>query len=565
MRADVSTLNQGIRNANDAISMIQTADGALAVIDEKLIRMKELAEQAATGTYNSTQRLIISSEYQAMAAEIDRIAHATDFNGIKLLDGSLSGTHNGKGLNSTGAMKIHFGTGNASAEDYYYVEIGACTTEALGLGSVTGGTPSGYREIMTVIHKTFKPQTSYVEYTDPDTGKKYYSDGDFYFENFYNPVGTTLDWETDGKIIERLKTVQNTSVSNESYSTYVDPVTNIRYYKNTIGGSPYVLDPTDPNGTKLDSVKDKGIIDRLQNTHQGFSLSIYWDIYLDPSGKRYYSYDKGKTFVPNTSRPSENILDARNPSDNEIIKTFTPEMVIKKVPLPSIYTDYLVYETPDPRKPGSYKTYYSSDGGKTFVGNTSYPDIKLDPNNPYDKGLIDGMQPVWEDKSYSHAYEVYRDKTSGTKYYKTRYNDKYLLDVAKPDQVALDGYNPADAAAIANLEPVYSSTNGAYSCDVYRDTTNPAKMYYTKDNGKTFFSELNDMEGSVLDASNPDYYNGILDNLEKMNATAQVGVPVDIYSHPTKGTYYSADGGKTFVSYRNSMHLEKPDLDINNP
>ncbi|NCC26007.1 MAG: flagellin, partial [Deltaproteobacteria bacterium] len=67
MRADIASLNQGIRNANDAISLIQTADGALGVIDEKLIRMKELATQAATGTYTSTQRLIIDSEYQAMA------------------------------------------------------------------------------------------------------------------------------------------------------------------------------------------------------------------------------------------------------------------------------------------------------------------------------------------------------------------------------------------------------------------------------------------------------------------------------------------------------------------
>ncbi|MEA5089760.1 MAG: flagellin, partial [Solidesulfovibrio sp.] len=53
MRADISSINQGVRNANDAISMIQTADGALQVVDEKLIRMKELAEQAATGTYTS--------------------------------------------------------------------------------------------------------------------------------------------------------------------------------------------------------------------------------------------------------------------------------------------------------------------------------------------------------------------------------------------------------------------------------------------------------------------------------------------------------------------------------
>ena len=109
LRTDIAGLHQGVRNANDAISMLQTADGALAVIDEKLIRMKELAEQASTGTYDSTQRLIIDSEFQAMAKEIDRIANATDFNGTKLLDGSLKGEHDGSGLTSTGKMKVHFG------------------------------------------------------------------------------------------------------------------------------------------------------------------------------------------------------------------------------------------------------------------------------------------------------------------------------------------------------------------------------------------------------------------------------------------------------------------------
>ncbi|UZP68177.1 flagellin [Desulfovibrio mangrovi] len=145
MRADISTMNQGIRNANDAISMIQTADGALQIIDEKLIRMKELAEQAATGTYNSDQRLMIESEYQAMASEITRIANATDFNGIHLLNGTLSGnTHNGSGLNSTGKLKVHFGTGNDSAEDYYYIQIGISTASALGIGNSTSITHGGY-------------------------------------------------------------------------------------------------------------------------------------------------------------------------------------------------------------------------------------------------------------------------------------------------------------------------------------------------------------------------------------------------------------------------------------
>ncbi|BDV00579.1 flagellin [Thermodesulfomicrobium sp. WS] len=145
MRADIASLKQGIRNANDAISLIQTADGALQVIDEKLIRMKELAEQAATGTYTSDQRLIIDSEYQAMASEITRIANATNFNGIYLLNGNLSAStphvaswassHNGSGLASTGPLKVHFGTGNSSAEDYYYIAIQTATASALGVGN----------------------------------------------------------------------------------------------------------------------------------------------------------------------------------------------------------------------------------------------------------------------------------------------------------------------------------------------------------------------------------------------------------------------------------------------
>ncbi len=154
MRADIASFNQGVRNANDAISMIQTADGALQVIDEKLIRLKELAQQAATGTYTSDQRLIIDSEYQAMASEITRIANATDFNGVHLLNGNLSargqnpadwgGEHDGTGLQPTGPIKIHFGSGNDSAEDYYYIAIGNSTASALGLGNDSDPTRAGH-------------------------------------------------------------------------------------------------------------------------------------------------------------------------------------------------------------------------------------------------------------------------------------------------------------------------------------------------------------------------------------------------------------------------------------
>ena len=90
MRADITATNQGIRNANDAVSAIQVADGALQIVDEKLIRLNELAEQASTGTYTSAQRLIIDSEFQSMVSEIQRIAVSTKFNGIGVIDGSMN-------------------------------------------------------------------------------------------------------------------------------------------------------------------------------------------------------------------------------------------------------------------------------------------------------------------------------------------------------------------------------------------------------------------------------------------------------------------------------------------
>ncbi|KKK71656.1 hypothetical protein LCGC14_2911710, partial [marine sediment metagenome] len=70
MRADIAVIQQGARNAQDGISMLQTMEGAMATIDDALIRMKELAEQAATGSYSSQQRNIMNNEFKQMAAEI---------------------------------------------------------------------------------------------------------------------------------------------------------------------------------------------------------------------------------------------------------------------------------------------------------------------------------------------------------------------------------------------------------------------------------------------------------------------------------------------------------------
>ena len=91
MRSDIAAMRQATRNAQDAVSMLQTAEGALQATDNLLVRMKELAEQASSGTYNGAQRGVINAEFQQMAAEIDRIAGSTAFNGIAVLD-SAHGT-----------------------------------------------------------------------------------------------------------------------------------------------------------------------------------------------------------------------------------------------------------------------------------------------------------------------------------------------------------------------------------------------------------------------------------------------------------------------------------------
>ncbi len=91
LRADIRGFRQAIRNANDGISLIQVAEGALSEVNNILVRLRELAMQAASGTVGSTERTFIDDEFQALVNEITRITDVTEFNGQKLLNGSLSG------------------------------------------------------------------------------------------------------------------------------------------------------------------------------------------------------------------------------------------------------------------------------------------------------------------------------------------------------------------------------------------------------------------------------------------------------------------------------------------
>ena len=91
MRAQITGLNTAQKNAQDGVSLVQTAEGALTEVHSMLNRMVELADQSANGTYdNAVDRANLQKEIASLKDEIDRIADSTNFNGINLLDGSLS-------------------------------------------------------------------------------------------------------------------------------------------------------------------------------------------------------------------------------------------------------------------------------------------------------------------------------------------------------------------------------------------------------------------------------------------------------------------------------------------
>ena len=90
LRSDIRALRQAVRNASDGISLMNVTEGALNEQSGILIRLRELASQAATGTVGSTERATIQLEFTALRSELDRITATTEFNGTTLIDGTLS-------------------------------------------------------------------------------------------------------------------------------------------------------------------------------------------------------------------------------------------------------------------------------------------------------------------------------------------------------------------------------------------------------------------------------------------------------------------------------------------
>jgi len=135
LRSDIRTLRQAVRNANDGISLINITEGALNEQASILIRLRELAAQASTGTVGSTERQTIQLEFSALRNEIDRISNVTEFNGQKLVDGSLA-----SGVASSSQIMIQVGLdsgANSRINLNEQIDLAAVTASSLSIDSIS--------------------------------------------------------------------------------------------------------------------------------------------------------------------------------------------------------------------------------------------------------------------------------------------------------------------------------------------------------------------------------------------------------------------------------------------
>jgi len=138
MTTQIRGLNQAARNANDGISLSQVAEGALGQTGDLLQRMRELAIQSANGTNSSSDRAALQAEVNQLKLEVDRVASTTEFNGLKLLDGSFTAQSFQVGANANQTIDVSI-AGAATTDLANYTISAANATVDFGTGTAMAG------------------------------------------------------------------------------------------------------------------------------------------------------------------------------------------------------------------------------------------------------------------------------------------------------------------------------------------------------------------------------------------------------------------------------------------
>ena len=152
LHGDAVALRQGAKNLADGFSLINTADGAISEQASILIRLREITSQAATGTIGDTERATVNMEFSALRTEFDRIAATSEFNGRKLLDGSISSS-------SSDTMVIQLGLDSSDNNRFNLnteINLSATTSSNLGFGTNSISTETAALTAMSSLTKAIE-------------------------------------------------------------------------------------------------------------------------------------------------------------------------------------------------------------------------------------------------------------------------------------------------------------------------------------------------------------------------------------------------------------------------
>lgn len=168
LNAQDRSASQALRNTNDGISMLNTAEGAMGEIGNILDRMRELAVQSSSETLSSSQRSYIDDEFEELSAEIDRISTSTEFNGISLADGSPSSLNIQVGINGSASNQIEVTFSDASASalgvDTTSVDLSTASAASSAISAIDTAidTVAGERASIGASHSRLESSSNYM-------------------------------------------------------------------------------------------------------------------------------------------------------------------------------------------------------------------------------------------------------------------------------------------------------------------------------------------------------------------------------------------------------------------
>lgn len=161
MTSQIRGLDQAVRNANDAISMVQVAEGAMKEVTNMFQRMRELAVQAISDSNTANDRAALNNEYKQLSAEVQRIAENTQWNGTNILDGARTATTFQIGANANQTIDVNFGD--------------LSTNNATGAISASASTTAAATQAITLSEALASDDVLSYKVTDSSTGESHYA------------------------------------------------------------------------------------------------------------------------------------------------------------------------------------------------------------------------------------------------------------------------------------------------------------------------------------------------------------------------------------------------------